>query len=266
MYQSHWGLRETPFPTNLDPKLFFASGVHEEALARLHYLVENQRRLGLLLGGPGSGKSLLLRVFAAELSRCCGAVARLNLAGVTADEFPALLSGELGLPAGRNRSHVMIWRRLADQIAAARYDDSKIVILLDDADLAEEGVLEAALRVACIDPSPSARHTLVLAASAAQFGKLQPRLLDMAELRIDLNSWLASDTASHIDAALARAGRAEPVFDPVALEKIHELSQGVPRRVNRLADLALLAGAGAEMSQVDAGTIESVHQELEVCG
>ena len=59
MYQSHWGLRESPFRDGPDPQSFYQSPTHEEALARLHFLVEQHRRLGLLLGPEGSGKSLL---------------------------------------------------------------------------------------------------------------------------------------------------------------------------------------------------------------
>ena len=66
MYASHWGLRESPFRNCLDPHCFYQSPTHEEALARLHFLVEQHRRLGLLLGPDGSGKSLLLEVFAAQ--------------------------------------------------------------------------------------------------------------------------------------------------------------------------------------------------------
>ena len=69
MYQSHWGLRESPFRNCLDPQSFYQSPTHEEALARLHFLVEQHRRLGLLLGPAGSGKSLLLEVFAAATRR-----------------------------------------------------------------------------------------------------------------------------------------------------------------------------------------------------
>ena len=81
MYQTHWGLRETPFRTCLDPRFFYQSPTHEEALARLHFLVEQNRRLGVLLGEPGSGKSLLLEVFAAEGRRDGRAVAKGQRAG-----------------------------------------------------------------------------------------------------------------------------------------------------------------------------------------
>ena len=69
MYQAHWGLQESPFRGRPDPKLFYQSPTHEEALARLHFLSDQRRRLGLLVGASGSGKSLFLEVFAQQLRR-----------------------------------------------------------------------------------------------------------------------------------------------------------------------------------------------------
>ncbi len=50
MYQQYWGLRESPFRGNLDVALFFATPNHDEALARLHFLVDGRRHLGLVAG------------------------------------------------------------------------------------------------------------------------------------------------------------------------------------------------------------------------
>ncbi len=62
MYETHWGLDVSPFRGLADPRFFYCSPTHDEALARLTFLVENRRRLGLLLGEPGSGKTLVLKV------------------------------------------------------------------------------------------------------------------------------------------------------------------------------------------------------------
>jgi hypothetical protein len=67
MYQAYWGLASSPFRGHLDPRAFHQGPTQEEALARLHFLVDEQRTVGLLLGEAGSGKSLLLEVFAQQL-------------------------------------------------------------------------------------------------------------------------------------------------------------------------------------------------------
>jgi general secretion pathway protein A len=58
------------------------------------------------------------------------------------------------------------------------------------------------------------------------------------------------------------AGTSRAIFDDEALETIHRLSFGVPRRINRLADLALLIGYAEELTQIGAPQIEAVAEEL----
>ena len=70
-----------------DPRYFYCSPTHDEALARLQFLVENQRRLGLLLGMPGSGKTLLLEVFSRQLKAAGHQVALVNLLSLGTREF-----------------------------------------------------------------------------------------------------------------------------------------------------------------------------------
>ena len=77
--------------------------------------------------------------------------------------------------------------------------------------------------------------------------------------------WEPEETDAFVQSALARAGRKERLFDSEAIARLHELAGGVPRRVGRLAELALIAGAGRGLPSIDRETVESVHEELGVC-
>jgi len=264
MYQAHWGLKVRPFASGLDLRGFYQSPTHEEALARLYFLVEQRRRLGLLMGPAGSGKSLLLEVFAADLRRSGLTVAKLNLLGVQPAEMLCLLGAELGLNLDPSCCLAALWRALTDRLTEFRYQQLDTVILLDDADQAVRQVVSQMTRLAHYDPRPEARLTLVLVGREERIGALGPRLLDLADLRIDLAPWRETETAEYLKKSLAAAGRAEPVFDEPAVARLHELAHGIPRRVTQLADLALLAGAGRELPQVDAEVVESVYEELGV--
>jgi len=81
MYSQHFGLTETPFANTLDPHWFYQSPGHEEALARLMYVVDQRRRCGVLLGPAGTGKSLLLTVLLAETRRLPREVVLVDLLG-----------------------------------------------------------------------------------------------------------------------------------------------------------------------------------------
>lgn len=264
MYQSHWGLREVPFRNRLDPRSFFQSPTHEEGLARLHFLLEQRRRLGLLMGEAGSGKSLLLEVFAGQVREQGAPVALLSLLGLEPSEFVAQLATQFGGYSDLGCALPTLWQGLLDRIVAYRYQQLPTVVLLDDVDRASPAVLLQVTRLAQFDPSPESQLTLVLAGRLGRMARLGERLLELAELRIDLQSWQPTDTEAYLKESLARAGCKEAVFDAAAIGRLHELAQGVPRRVNQLADLTLLAGAGRELETIDADTVSSVYQELGV--
>ena len=97
MYQSYWGLGQAPFRGNLDPRFFHQGPTHEEALARLQFLVEEHRTLGLLLGEAGTGKSLILEILARSLGRVGRQSAKLSLAGLDPHGFLWQLAGQLGV-------------------------------------------------------------------------------------------------------------------------------------------------------------------------
>jgi general secretion pathway protein A len=262
MYHSHWGLKHSPFSGGLDRRSFFASPTHDEALARLHFLVEQRRRVGVLLGPAGTGKSLLLEVFAGEVRRRGGDAARLSLLGLGSHEFLFLLADALGLNPQPHDSLVALWRNVLERLSENRYQDLDTVLLFDDADEADEAVLEQLARLAQHNPTPAARLTLVLAASPQRIERLGRRLLGLVELRIDIQPWEAADTAEYVEGTLRRAGCERAVFEPAALVRLHELAHGIPRRVNQLADLALLAAAATEQNHIDAVTLDDVSEEL----
>ena len=128
MYQSHWGSRESPFHESHDPQGFYQSPTHEEALARLHFLVEQRRRLGLLLGPEGSGKSLLLELLANDLRRHGPVVACVNLTGISGDEMLWSLLAQFGRNIDRCDQTPVLWRALSDRLAAFRYQQVDAVV------------------------------------------------------------------------------------------------------------------------------------------
>jgi len=264
MILNHWQLAESPFRTPVAQRYFHEGQGQQEALARLHFLVDEHRLLGLLLGEPGTGKSLLLARLAGRLRRSGKLVAAGSLLGCDARELLWRLAAQFELNPRRGDDAFVLWRAVSDLLTQNRYQQRSTVMLLDDADQAASDALGTVVRLAHADPSPDARLTIVLASSYAGSGRLDSRLVELADLRIDLPTWSEEDTRALVTDSLMRAGRKEPIFTEEALVRLHELAGGVPRHVAQLAELALLAGAGSEQDEIDGSTVEAVYVELGV--
>jgi type II secretory pathway predicted ATPase ExeA len=262
MYTTYWGLRETPFGPS-SAAAFRRNGPHEEGLARLHYLVDTGRRLGLLLGAAGSGKSSLLACWRAELRRGGRETALVNMLGLDARQFLWALAASLH--AGPADAEMLaLWRSIEDRLAEHRAQNAHTVILLDDAGEADRSALVQASRLIASAPPAEAGLTVVVAAELDQVSRLGERLIALCDLPIELAPWTADETAEFLHDSLRAAGAASPIFRPAAVRRLHELAGGVPRRVARLAELALVAGAGQSRREVDEETVETVRDELSI--
>jgi type II secretory pathway predicted ATPase ExeA len=264
MYQAYWGLSKSPFRGHLDLQAFHRGPAQDEALARMHFLVEERRTLGLVLGDTGTGKSLLLEIFASELGSNKHQWALLGLLGIGRREFLWQLAGELGIESRRTAGEAVLHRAIDDHLIANRFQQLSTVLLLDDVDEAAPEVLSEVVRLALYNQTHDAGLTIVLAAHPERLSRLGDRLLELAELRVDLLGWEVDDTAALLKKSLADAGRTTPIFSEAAVQRIHDLSGGVPRRIKQLADLALVGGAGSNLAQIEPDLVELVYQELGV--
>ncbi len=264
MYHTYWGLKETPFTTCPQADRFFVASPCEEAIARFHYLLLQKHRLGLLLGPPGSGKTLLLDVFGRQAREANHEVAVVSLLGLSAEDLLHDLAFQWGLAGRQQESPRVLWCRAIDRIAEVAYEDRNAVVLFDDADQARPEALDVVLRFVQFRPSPPAPLTLVLAAQSDRAAMVGERLLESAQLRIDLEPWERDEIEAYVQTTLAQAGCDRTIFDPGAMERLYELSGGIPRHVNHLAELALLAGAGEKCEKIGEDTVEKAYLGLGV--
>ena len=77
-----------------------------------------------------------------------------------------------------------------------------------------------------------------------------------------LRAFTLEETASYISHRIQAAGGQHTIFSSSAMDAIHELSGGVPRRINRLCELALLVGYAEQRETIETEQIEAVSDEL----
>ena len=260
MYQNYWGLKQQPFTAGGEDR--WASDGEREALARLTFLVDERHRLGVVLGPAGGGKSLLLERCAGRLRSAGCQLARVDLLGREPRELLWLLAAGWGVNPESNWQPFELWRALTDRLVENRWQQLPTIALLDDADEATPDTLTQIVRL--VQSEPADWLTVVLTCRVDRVAFLGRRLLELAELRIDLTAWSLADTREYVHRSLHRAGRKQPAFSDGAIERLNELSGGIARRIGVLADLSLVAAAGSQLPLVDAHTIEQVFEELSV--
>ena len=262
MYNQHWGLKQSPFGGS--DRAFYDSAAQEEALARIDYLISQNRRLGILTGRDGVGKTTLLNHVAYEAKRRRSPSTCINALGMDQQEFVMNVAQSLGAIHHLENSPAVVWRKLFDRFQTNRFQHLDTLIVVDDAHEAESEVLNAIVRFVQWYPAAKSRVTVLLSANTDRVELLGTRLLQLSDLNIELEPWDQEDTIGYIRFALEQAGAERELFDVRAVEEIQRLSEGVPRRVVQLAELALVAGAGQELDRIDADTISAVDDELRV--
>jgi len=257
MYQAYWGFARSPFSSAAAPGAVASSPVHAEALARLEFLVESGCPLGLLVGAAGSGKTAVLTDLAYRAVRRGVIVARIAAAAAEEQHVLPVLAESLGI-AGRGEP-AALWRAIVDRQQELRFEGLTSLILLDDLDRAAASTLAVAQRLLAL---PEAPVTIVASARADRAARIGRGILVHAAMRIELTPWNEAESRDHIERTITSAGRVQPAFEQAAIRRLHELSGGVPRRANQLAQLALLAGAAQKLAIVDEETVCAVHDEL----
>lgn len=262
MYQTHWDLERSPFPSGLDTRLFYEGDSQRESLARLRFLVGQRRRFGLVLGETGVGKSLLVRYFAEQSRQTEHHLVQIDPLGLSAREFYWRLGVELRASVRVEDDLVRLFRQLSDRLQENVLQRRQTILLLDDLDQAGPDLLSHVQRLLRTDAANAGWLCVLGSVNEQQLGRLSKPLQELIDLRIDLRAWDELDTIGYLQLALLEAGAERPLFDDEALSLLHQRASGIPRMVNRLADYALLTGAQQGVHLITADILHEASESL----
>lgn len=262
MYESYWGLSASPFTNRLSTNWFHESPIHEEALARLFYLIEEQRGFGLLSGADGTGKSLTLKVLCEQVKRSQRHVAFTNLLGLDAHEMLWNLALSLGLAPNESESRWNLWRRITDQMQSLQVTRTQTIFVFDHLERADSTCLSLLERLFCAAEEKSGFSTFITAVRSKELPRLSGILSELADLRVELNPLQLDETDEFISNMLKQAGSDREIFTSDATLQIHAHTQGCPRLINRLCELSMIAGMAADKDWIDGSLVDSVSSSL----
>jgi general secretion pathway protein A len=267
MYESYWQLSQKPFENCCDPRFCFPSESHQAALLKLRYSVENRRGGALLAGPPGCGKTLAIAVLRSALGDAFTPFVHLIFPQMPTDQLLAYLASELGAwqdNAGTPTVHESV-RRIERSLAENTERGYHAIVALDEAHLIEDSRSLEALRLLLnFELAGHPGLTLLLVGQPRILPLLDrtPQLEERLGVKCLLPPFSERETAEYVHHRLTIAGAKRTIFEPEALQTVHELTHGVARRINRLCDLSLLIGYAEELQTISASHIESVCGEL----
>lgn len=260
-YWQYWELNAAPFAGGGRHQFYRGQSI-DEALARIEFVCGQRRRLATLLAGSGVGKTRLLNHLVANPPRHADLpvphVVSLSMVGLTGGELPQELARRL---SGKRIHHVAdAWSTLSDYFTTSARSASQTLLLIDDVESSNSQAEQDLIRI--VRAAEDAHVSTVLAMESHLASTVSWWLTERSYLQVELSAWDLRQTGDYIRFCLAQCGRASNIFTDTAVARIHELSRGTARRISQLADLALIAGAVAQMKWIDDSVIEQVGYEL----
>jgi general secretion pathway protein A len=266
MYAEHFRLRKEPFSIAPDPRFLFMSAQHREALAHLLYGVGGGGGFVLLTGEIGAGKTTVCRCFLEQIPTHCR-VAYIFNPKLTVPELLQTICQEfhIALPEGTSsvKQHV---DALNAFLLHAHARGQSAVLIIDEAQSLAPDVLEQLRLLTNLETHERKLLQIILIGQPELRTMLaQPGLEQLAQrviARYHLGALTEAETRSYVKHRLAVAGGSKLPFDREAMARLYALSGGVPRRINLLADRALLGAYSQGMRKVDRATLEKAAREV----
>ncbi len=262
MYRKHFALTDFPFDLMLQPDELFASATLAEAQARLKHLLE-LRAIGLVTGEAGSGKTTVCRKITAELHPGLYRVFYVPLSTGNVMDMYKSIGWELGLPTERNRAAA--FRVIRAEITRLTLEaKQRPVLIVDEAHHLRNDVLEDLRILTNYEMDSHNRLCLLLVGLTELRRRLGMAVHESLAQRIVIRYHLAGlsreELPEYLTHRLRLAGCELPLFEPPAVEALFQATQGMPRKVNRLAHYAFTSAALAKAKTV---CIEHVQTALE---
>jgi len=271
VYLDFFGLKMFPFANTGDPRFFYASEAHEEALANMAYAIEQGKGMVVVTGEIGTGKTLVSNVLSLRLRRNTVMVT-ISDPLVRGDQLMRCVYGALLTPH-RRPDRIAMQTSLQDRLIALQRMGQRVAVLVDEAqDLSRSALEQLRLMSNWEHRSEKLIQWVLIGQNELRDTLAQPHwehLRQRVVLSFHLTRLEADQVGPYIDYRLmvASAGRRPRVrFDDDAVTLIAEAARCTPRLINNIGDAALLAAFADETYVVTAETVRAVTRDMTSCG
>ena len=265
MYEQFYGFTEKPFNTTPDPKFFFPSSKHTEALNSLIYATGERKGFVVITGEIGAGKTTVCRTLLnkLELNTKCAIITNTHL---TPKELitEILEEFEVAYKEGtKQRLLSQLNTFLIKQLAC----DINIVLIIDEAQNLSPKVLEEVRMLSNLETEKEKLIQIILLGQPQLREKLQRIGLEQFKQRIAVYYHLAAlnrkETEEYIQhrLKLVSTNGTLNIFNSKAIDSVYTNSFGIPRLINLICDSALLSGYIYDTKEITEKVINEVIKE-----
>lgn len=248
-----YGFTKTPFGRDLAPGMLHRHAAHGEAVARIAWCVA-ERRIGVITGEVGAGKTVAIRAALSTLDSACYTVIYLpnptvGVRGIH-HQIVAALGGQPLV------HHATLVPQTADALATEQAERGRTpVLVLDEAHLLDHSQLESIRMLTNHEMDSTSPFACLLVGQPTLRRRMKMGALAALDQRIGLRYTMppmtAEETSSYLRHHLGLAGRSDTLFSDDAAALIHQTARGYPRAVNNLAMQALVAAFADDKAIVD---------------
>jgi type II secretory pathway predicted ATPase ExeA len=267
MYYAFFGLKQPPFRITPDTDFFFEGGNRGAVLEALIYAITHGEGIVKVTGEVGSGKTMLCRVLQSRLPASVETVYLAN-PSVSPDEILHAIGFELQLPIERNASRLEVMHALNEYLLAKHADGRQVVVFVEESQGMPIATLE---EIRLLSNLETRQHKLL---QIVLFG--QPELdvnLRKPEIRqlrerithsFALSPLNADEVHDYLAFRLRAAGYHGPdLFAPRVIRYVAQATGGLTRRINIVADKALLAAFAENTHNVSLKHVQAAVRDSE---
>jgi general secretion pathway protein A len=266
MYESFYGFREKPFSLTPDPRYFYPSPCHANALELVQHGSRSSRGLTVVTGTSGTGKTTTCRTILESLDRTTFTSLVLNpyvseedLLRLILQDFGVISRDEVrrGLLTGVRPTDLL--RTLEEFLASLAAIGARALLIVDEAQKLPVPVLEQVKRLTQL-AFDAPLHVVLTGQLDLSESLRAPGLRPLDQrvtIRYRLRPLGVDDTAGYVLHRLAVAGADRSVvFTPKALQRVHRMTGGNPRLINLVCDRALLTAYSASERRIEPATVD----------
>ena len=266
MYEAFYRLTGKPFQLNPDPDFFFGSRGHRRAMAYLEYGLHQGEGFIVITGEVGAGKTTLVRNLLRRIPAETIVPAQIVSTQVTADDLLRLVAGSFQINSQELDKSTLL-QQLEQRFRLMHEDGKRALLIVDEAQNLSPRAVEELRMLSNFQIGTRSLVQSFLVGQPEFRDILQRPEMRQLKQRVIASYHLGpldpSETQAYIEHRLGHVGWAQdPSFTADAFLRIHNLTDGVPRRINTLSDRIMLAGYLTEVHEIRASLVDEVAAEL----